>query len=258
MSYQGEENKIFDNETGDPGEPVQINNNGDNDKTAGSYKIGTTANGGYGSMSEELYNSYQQHYMDSIDPAVKDVMANAAFLTGGYGNSYAVTAGQQVSQQNEEMKNIYTGVTDWGSTGDLGIYDGTATPDDTTTPEFSDDQWNKIKEIAGNNYLISYTKEELRKAIEESGLFVENIDDAISCVEMTIGDYRSQDEEFMAAASNLIAKIDDIKSIQTREGIRGLMADDDILKEYIYISVRQYGVPFSARNISGKLNVITG
>ncbi len=47
---------------------------------------------------DALYNQYKDQYIKHGNLAMKDTMGQAAALTGGYGNSYAQTAGQQVFQ----------------------------------------------------------------------------------------------------------------------------------------------------------------
>ena len=49
----------------------------------------------YNPNSDALYQQYKDSYTRNGQTAMKDTMGNAALLTGGYGNSYAVTAGQQ-------------------------------------------------------------------------------------------------------------------------------------------------------------------
>ena len=49
----------------------------------------------YDPNSDALYQQYKDNYTRNGQTAMKDTMGNAALLTGGYGNSYAVTAGQQ-------------------------------------------------------------------------------------------------------------------------------------------------------------------
>lgn len=46
-----------------------------------------------------LYNQYKDQYTQLGQQAMMDTMGQAAMLTGGYGNSYAQTAGQQAYQQ---------------------------------------------------------------------------------------------------------------------------------------------------------------
>lgn len=48
---------------------------------------------------DALYNQYRDQYMQQGKQAMMDTMGQAAALTGGYGNSYAQTAGQQTYQQ---------------------------------------------------------------------------------------------------------------------------------------------------------------
>lgn len=49
----------------------------------------------YDVNNDALYNQYKDQYTRNGQTAMKDTMGNAALLTGGYGNSYATTAGQQ-------------------------------------------------------------------------------------------------------------------------------------------------------------------
>ena len=46
-----------------------------------------------------LYNQYRDQYSQMGQQAMMDTMGQAAAMTGGYGNSYAQTAGQQAYQQ---------------------------------------------------------------------------------------------------------------------------------------------------------------
>lgn len=48
---------------------------------------------------DALYNQYKDQYTQMGQQAMMDTMGQAATLTGGYGNSYAQTAGQQAYQQ---------------------------------------------------------------------------------------------------------------------------------------------------------------
>lgn len=50
----------------------------------------------YDFNSDPVYNQYKDSYTRQGKLAMKDTMGQAAALTGGYGNSYAQTAGQQV------------------------------------------------------------------------------------------------------------------------------------------------------------------
>ena len=49
----------------------------------------------YDMQSDPLYQQYRQMYMENGQKAMRDTVGQAAALTGGYANSYAVTAGNQ-------------------------------------------------------------------------------------------------------------------------------------------------------------------
>lgn len=49
----------------------------------------------YDFNADPLYQQYRQQYVNQGQQAMMDTMGNAAALSGGYGNSYAQTAGQQ-------------------------------------------------------------------------------------------------------------------------------------------------------------------
>lgn len=49
----------------------------------------------YKLSSDPLYEQYKELYMQNGKKAMMDTIGNASALTGGYGNSYAVTAGNQ-------------------------------------------------------------------------------------------------------------------------------------------------------------------
>jgi hypothetical protein len=53
----------------------------------------------YDFNSDALYNQYKDQYIQQGQMAMMDTMGQAAALTGGYGNSYAQTVGQQAYNQ---------------------------------------------------------------------------------------------------------------------------------------------------------------
>ena len=66
----------------------------------------------YDFNSDALYNQYKDQYIQQGKMAMMDTMGQAAALTGGYGNSYAQTVGQQAYNQqlnklNEIMPELY-------------------------------------------------------------------------------------------------------------------------------------------------------
>lgn len=61
----------------------------------------------YDFNADPLYQQYKDQYMQQGQQAMMDTMANAATLTGGYGNSYASTAGQQMYQGHlQQLNNV--------------------------------------------------------------------------------------------------------------------------------------------------------
>lgn len=61
----------------------------------------------YDFNSDALYQMYKDQYIQQGQMAMMDTMGQAAAMTGGYGNSYAQTVGQQVyNQQLAQLNNI--------------------------------------------------------------------------------------------------------------------------------------------------------
>lgn len=54
--------------------------------------------------ADPLYNQYKEQYINNGKKAMMDTIANAAALTGGYSNSYAVTAGNE--SYNEQLNKL--------------------------------------------------------------------------------------------------------------------------------------------------------
>lgn len=66
----------------------------------------------YDFNADALYQQYKDMYMQQGKMAMQDTMGQAAAMTGGYGNSYAATAGNQAYQQylgklNEVIPELY-------------------------------------------------------------------------------------------------------------------------------------------------------
>lgn len=66
----------------------------------------------YDLASDPMWQNYRQQYMMGGRNAMEDTMGQAATLTGGYGNSYAQTAGQQqynayLQQLNDRVPELY-------------------------------------------------------------------------------------------------------------------------------------------------------
>lgn len=66
----------------------------------------------YNPNADQLYNQYKEQYVSKGKKAMMDTQAQAANLTGGYGNSYATSAGSQayqgyLSQLNDQIPALY-------------------------------------------------------------------------------------------------------------------------------------------------------
>lgn len=66
----------------------------------------------YDVNADALYNQYKDNYIKQGQQAMADTMAQAAALTGGYGNSYAATVGNQayqsyLGQLNDRIPELY-------------------------------------------------------------------------------------------------------------------------------------------------------
>lgn len=66
----------------------------------------------YDMNSDVLYQQYRDQYVTQGRQAMEDTMGQAAAMTGGYGNSYAETAGQQayqgyLQQLNDKVPELY-------------------------------------------------------------------------------------------------------------------------------------------------------
>lgn len=59
----------------------------------------------YDMASDPMYQMYRQQYAQAGKQAMQDTMGQAATLTGGYGSSYAQTAGQQAYNQHLQRLN---------------------------------------------------------------------------------------------------------------------------------------------------------
>lgn len=75
-------------------------------------KINNRQDFAYDLNGDALYQQYAEQYKALGNQAMQETMANAASLTGGYGNSYATTAGQQafnsyLQQLNDIVPDLY-------------------------------------------------------------------------------------------------------------------------------------------------------
>lgn len=61
----------------------------------------------YSPQTDKMYQYYADNYKKLGQQAMQDTVGNAALLTGGYGNSYGVTAGQQAyNRYMQDLANV--------------------------------------------------------------------------------------------------------------------------------------------------------
>lgn len=130
----------------------------------------------YDLNGDMLYQNYRDQYMQQGRQAMMDTMGQAAALTGGYGSSYASTAGNQAYQQYlTQLNNIVPELYDraYGRWKDEGseLYNQmnmTQGLDDTAYGRWSDDynRWLGERDYATNieNNLYNRSQSEQDKA----------------------------------------------------------------------------------------------
>lgn len=116
-----------------------------------------------------LYNMYKDQYMTQGKQAMMDTMGQAAAMTGGYGNSYATTAGNQAYQGylqklNEIVPDLYQMELDrYNQAGEdmLKQYQMTADLENTAYGQYRDTvaDWNTERDFANADYLTKYEQD---------------------------------------------------------------------------------------------------
>lgn len=125
----------------------------------------------YNLNSDALYQQYKDQYVKLGQMASADVMGQAAGMTGGYGNSYAVTAGQQAYQDylgriNDKAPEFYAqALAQYNQEGQdlLNRYSVTGDMADTEYGRYQDDLsqwWQNV------NYLTGRADTEYSKGFE--------------------------------------------------------------------------------------------
>ena len=116
-----------------------------------------------------LYNMYKDKYMTQGKQAMMDTMGQAAAMTGGYGNSYATTAGNQayqsyLQQLNDIVPQLYQMEQDrYNQAGEqlLKQYQMTADLENTAYGQYRDTvaDWNTERDFANADYLTKYEQD---------------------------------------------------------------------------------------------------
>lgn len=116
----------------------------------------------YDLNGDALYQQYKNQYMNLGNQAMMDTMGQAAAMTGGYGNSYAQTAGQQtyqgyLQQLNDKVPELYQlALSKYTQEGqDLYNKYGLLNDDRNTQYGMWNDAYNKLvaeRDYAGTDY----------------------------------------------------------------------------------------------------------
>jgi hypothetical protein len=123
----------------------------------------------YDLNGDALYQQYKDNYMNMGKLAMQDTMGQAAALTGGYGNSYAASAGNQAYQGylqglNNLVPELYNlALSAYNSEGDRlnNNFNLLATDRNTQYGEWSDGYNRLVSErgYAADNYNNAYTQD---------------------------------------------------------------------------------------------------
>lgn len=118
----------------------------------------------YDMNNDALYKQYAQQYQQNAKLAMQDTVGQVSALTGGYGNSYAQTAGQAVYNQtmggmNDKALELYQlALNRYNAEGDrlMNLYGITAdqyqTEYNRIRDEVADEQWQKSFDESQRQY----------------------------------------------------------------------------------------------------------
>ena len=178
----------------------------------------------YNLNGDALYQQYKDQYMLQGQQAMMDTMGQAAALTGGYGNSYAQTAGQQtyqgyLQQLNDRVPELY---------------------------QLALDQYNREGQDLYNQYGLYADREQ-----QDYGRYRDQVSDYNTELDRLTEDARYQGEQdygkFMDAYNMAYGQHRDQVSDWQNEQAR---ADEDYWNQYN----RDYGQYSDNRNLSYQQN----
>lgn len=123
----------------------------------------------YDLNGDALYQQYKDKYMQQGKMAMQDTMGQAAAMTGGYGNSYAATAGNQAYQASLEKLNdvipeLYQMAYDKYKQEGQDLYNQYGMLSDDRNTEYGEwgDKYNKLvadRDYYGNEANNAYAKD---------------------------------------------------------------------------------------------------
>lgn len=123
----------------------------------------------YDLNGDALYQQYKDQYMRQGNLAMMDTIGQAAAMTGGYGNSYAQSVGQQTYQGylqglNDKIPELYQLALSKYNQEGQDLYDKYSMLTNERNNEYNmwNDGYNRLvanRDYAGNNYYNTYSKE---------------------------------------------------------------------------------------------------
>lgn len=132
----------------------------------------------YDMNADALYKQYAQQYEQNAKLAMQDTVGQVSALTGGYGNSYAQTAGQavynqQMSGMNDKALELYQmALNQYNAEGDrlMQMYGITAdqyqTEYNRIRDEIADEQWRKSFDEQQRQYNLGLAMDAAGMAID--------------------------------------------------------------------------------------------
>ncbi len=132
----------------------------------------------YDMNADALYKQYAQQYEQNAKLAMQDTVGQVSALTGGYGNSYAETAGQAVYNQtmsgmNDKALQLYQmALNQYNAEGDrlMNLYGITAdryqTEYNRIRDEIADEQWQKSFDESQRQYNLGLAMDAAGMAID--------------------------------------------------------------------------------------------
>lgn len=132
----------------------------------------------YDMNADALYKQYAQQYEQNAKLAMQDTVGQVTALTGGYGNSYAQTAGQavynqQMSGMNDKALQLYQmALNQYNAEGDrlMNLYGITAdqyqTEYNRIRDEVADEQWAKSFDEQQRQYNLGLAMDAAGMAID--------------------------------------------------------------------------------------------
>ena len=178
----------------------------------------------YDFNSDALYNQYKDNYIRQGQMAMMDTMGQAAAMTGGYGNSYAQSVGQQaynqyLGQLNAVLPELYQMAQNrYDQEGQemLAMYDLYMDKENQTYGQYQDnlDNWYRESDRLTQNYNTLYERDYGQYEEKKSLAYDKHLSDK----DMAWDEYLKELEKDETAA-NLLASAGNYDRLQEMYGL---------------------------------------